>query len=525
MPNVIRNPILPGFHPDPCICRKGGDFYVANSTFQWWPGVAISHSRDLVNWQLVGYGLTRRSQLDMERIPDSGGIWAPCLSFCEADGLFYLVYTNVNRPSPVAPIETPNTVVTAEDPRGPWSEPVLLNRSGFDPSFSHDDDGRTWMVNMLLGYRPGQPFFDGILLQEYSRAERRLVGPVVNIFRGTDLGATEGPHLLKRGPWYYLIVAEGGTGYSHAMTMARSKSVGGPYEVHPDNPIMTAHGTDLPIQKAGHGNLVETPRGEWYGVFLCGRPNADRRCVLGRETAIERGHWDDDGWFRFDSAHPRLEVPAPDLPVAPVHAAPVRDDFDAAELALPWNALRMPHGDEVSLAARPGWLRLSGMPHPIETNQRQALVARRVEHRDFDAAACMEYAPQNAWQFAGLTCFYCHTVYYWLRVGRDEEQGVVVELVRRRGGELTLEGRIRADGWPRFHLRVEARDDGYRFAASPDGESWRPVGEAQDGSVLSDEAAREFGFAFTGAYVGLAAQDISGGGLHADFDWFDYRGS
>jgi xylan 1,4-beta-xylosidase len=523
MTRTIRNPILTGFHPDPCICRKGDDFYIANSSFQWWPGVPIHHSRDLVNWELVGYGLSRRSQLDMERIPDSGGIWAPALSYCAHDGLFYLVYTNVNRPSRYAPIETPNYVVTAEDPCGPWSEPVFLNRTGFDPSIFHDDDGRSWMINMHLGYRPGQPFFDGLLLQEYDREEHELVGSITNVFRGTDLGGTEGPHLMKRGQYYHIICAEGGTGYHHALTMARSKNLLGPYEVHPDNPIMTALGTDSPIQKSGHGNLVETPSGQWYGVFLCGRPNKEKRCILGRETAIERGAWGDDGWFRFDSPNPRVEAPAPDLPEAPVDAVAVRDHFQTPSLDFQWNTLRMPHGDEVSLADRADHLRLYGTPFEIETNNQQALVARRIQHHRFDAATVMEYTPENIWQRAGLVAIYCHTNTYWLRVSHHEEQGTVVELVRRLGSDLTLEGRIAAP-WQRFFLRLEGRGDQWQFLASDDGHVWQSVGEVQDGSIISDEAAHEWGFAFTGGYVGLAAVDISGGRLHADFDWFDYQG-
>lgn len=523
MARTIHNPILTGFHPDPCLCRKGDDFYIANSSFQWWPGVPIHHSRDLVNWELVGYGLTRRSQLDMDRLPDSGGVWAPALSYCEPDGLFYLVYTNVNRPSRYAPIETPNYVVTAEDPRGPWSEPVYLNRTGFDPSIFHDDDGRSWLINMHLGYRPGQPFFDGLLVQEYDRETLELVGPVTNIFRGTDLGGTEGPHLMKRGPYYYIICAEGGTGYHHALTMARSKRLLGPYDVHPDNPIMTAAGTESPIQKSGHGNLVETPSGQWYGVFLCGRPNKDKRCMLGRETAIECGRWSDDGWFRFDSPNPRVEVPAPDLPEAPVDALAVRDHFQTPSLDPQWNTLRMPHGDEVSLADRAGHLRLYGTPYEIETNNAQSLVARRIQHHRFDTATVMEYAPENPWQRAGLVAIYCHTNYYWLRVSHHEAQGAVVELVRRLGPDLTLESRIAAP-WHQFFLRLEGRRDDWQFLASGDGDAWQKVGEVQDGSILSDEAARQWGFAFTGGYVGLAAVDISGKRLHADFDWFDYEG-
>jgi xylan 1,4-beta-xylosidase len=308
------------------------------------------------------------------------------------------------------------------------------------------------------------------------------------------------------------------------MMMARAKCLAGPYEMHPQNPIMTAWETVAPLQKAGHGNLVETPDGQWYGGFLCGRPNKDKRCVLGRETAIERGQWRDDGWFYFDSPHPRLEVPGPS-DVAPPPSAGLRwtDDFDGSELRLEWNTLRLPPEAEVSLAARPGWLRLRGLPLPIETDQRQALVARRVQHPSFEAATLMEYRPENAWQYAGLICWYSHASYYWLRVAWHEGDGAVLELVKRFGDKLVLAGRIPA-AWPQYQLRVSARGDDYRFAGSADGRTWHNVGEPQDGSILSDEAAGEFGFAFTGSFVGLAAVDISDQGRQADFDWLDYRG-
>jgi len=544
---TIHNPILPGFHPDPSICRAGDDYYIANSTFQWWPGVAISHSRDLAHWELVSYALTRRSQLEMDRIPDSGGIWAPCLSYNPEEKLFYLIYTVVNRHSVRSPIETPNFLVTARDVRGPWSEPVLLNYSGFDPSLFHDDDGRSWLVNMYMDDRPAQKlFFAGVLLQEYSKKRKQLVGPVRNIYLGTELGATEGPHLFRRNGWYYLIVAEGGTGYGHAMTMARSRKIAGPYVPHPGNPIMTARTTQLPIQKAGHGQLVETPQGEWYGVYLCGRPRNGNYCILGRETGIERGTWGRDGWFHFDSPHPRFEVPAPE--VAPTTASKTirqgekgpaansyaygqkerRDDFNRKKLGLEWNTPRIPLGDMGSLTARPGFLRLRGQPHPLETNRGQALVARRIEDRDFTASTLMEYRPGAgpvacAWQCAGLVCFYSHTNYYWLRVARDEKLGIIVELMKRHGETRSIEGRIPAGNWRRFHLRVTARNDRFQFAASRDGMSWKKTGAPQDGNLLSDEASAPFGFSFTGAYVGMAAIDLSGARVAADFDWFDYR--
>ncbi|WP_147372528.1 glycoside hydrolase family 43 protein, partial [Calidithermus terrae] len=300
---MIRNPVLPGFNPDPSVVRVGEDYYVATSTFEWFPGVQIHHSRDLAHWRLAGRPLARRSQLDLLGNPDSGGVWAPCLSY--ADGRFWLVYTDVKTWAPEAPFkDTHNYLVTAERVEGPWSEPVYLNSSGFDPSLFHDDDGRKWLLNMVWDHRKGRNAFAGILLQEYDPVRQELVGPVRNIFRGTCLGVTEGPHLYKRGGWYYLLTAEGGTSYEHAVTLARSRSIFGPYEVHPANPLLTARDhPELPLQKAGHASLVETPAGEWYMVHLTGRPLDPptaplRRCNLGRETAVQKLEWAPDGWPR-----------------------------------------------------------------------------------------------------------------------------------------------------------------------------------------------------------------------------------
>jgi xylan 1,4-beta-xylosidase len=230
---MIRNPILPGFNPDPSICRVGADYYIATSTFEWYPGVQIHHSRDLVNWRLVKRPLDRAAQLDMRGNPDSCGVWAPCLS--HADGLFWLVYTDVKRYSGNFK-DTHNYIVTAPAIEGPWSDPVYVNSSGFDPSLFHDDNGRKWFLNMLWNHRsdavggqPRIPGFAGILLQEWDPKRRCLVGEARNVFRGSALGLVEGPHLHKRKGWYYLTVAEGGTSYVHAVTMARSRHIDGPY--------------------------------------------------------------------------------------------------------------------------------------------------------------------------------------------------------------------------------------------------------------------------------------------------------
>jgi len=236
---LITNPILPGFNPDPSIVRVNDDFFIATSTFEWFPGVQIHHSRDLIHWRLTGHALTRTSQLNMTGNADSGGVWAPCLSYDR--GIFYLVYTDVKNWKGAFK-ETHNYLVTAPDITGPWSEPIYLNSSGFDPSLFHDDDGRKWLVNMLWDFRAGKNPFAGIVLQEFSMDRKRLTGPVTKIFEGTGLGCTEGPHIYKKNGYYYLMTAEGGTSYAHAVTMARAKSIAGPYEADPANPVLTSHG-------------------------------------------------------------------------------------------------------------------------------------------------------------------------------------------------------------------------------------------------------------------------------------------
>jgi xylan 1,4-beta-xylosidase len=264
----IKNPILRGFNPDPSIVRVGDDYYIATSTFEWYPGVQIHHSRDLVHWRLLTRPLNRQSQLNMLGEPDSCGIWAPCLSY--SDGLFYLIYTDVKRYGRTTQAgaagaslrDMHNYLVTSKTIDADWSEPIFLNSSGFDPSLFHDDDGRRYLVNMLWDFRPGHNRFAGIQLQEYSAAERKLIGPREIIFTGTPIGLTEGPHLYKRNGYYYLLTAEGGTGWGHAVTLARSKFLTGPYDLHPDGYILTSRDRpDVELQRAGHADLVETPNG------------------------------------------------------------------------------------------------------------------------------------------------------------------------------------------------------------------------------------------------------------------------
>ncbi|MEQ9299602.1 MAG: glycoside hydrolase family 43 protein [Cyclobacteriaceae bacterium] len=285
----VQNPILKGFNPDPSIIRVGSDYYIATSTFEWFPGVQIHHSRDLANWTLVKRPLERKSQLDLLGVPDSCGVWAPCLSY--ADGIFYLVYSNVKSfDGPWK--DTPNYLIIAKDILGDWSEPIFLDSRGFDASLFHDEDGRKWYVTLVVDHRQ-QRLFGGIEIQEIDPMSMSLKGPSYKIFEGTSLGCTEGPHLYKKDGYYYLITAEGGTEYHHAMTIARSRDITGPYEVHPQNPLITCKDNpEHPLQKSGHGDFVQAANGDWYIVFLISRPISERgRCILGRETAIEKVFW------------------------------------------------------------------------------------------------------------------------------------------------------------------------------------------------------------------------------------------
>jgi xylan 1,4-beta-xylosidase len=534
----IPNPILPGFNPDPSIVRVGDDFYIATSTFEWFPGVQIHHSRDLVHWRLLTRPLNRASQLNMLGDPDSCGIWAPCLT--HADGLFWLIYTDVKRygrttvggASGASLRDFPNYLVTCPRIDGDWSEPVPLNSSGFDPSLFHDDDGRKYLVNMLWDYRPGKNRFAGIVLQEYSVAERKLIGARKHIFAGTAIGFTEAPHLYKRNGWYYLMTAEGGTAWGHAVTLARSRNPAGPYELHPDAHILTARNRpDAELQRAGHADLVETQAGETYMVYLCGRPLRNRgRCTLGRETAIQKMVWGQDDWLRTLDGQgiPTLTTPAPGLTPHPFPHRSAREDFNTDQLPIEFQWLRTPWPEELfSLAARPGFLRLFGR-ETIGSLFKQALVARRLESHCVSAATVLEFEPEHFQQSAGLVCYYNGAKFHYLYVSHDETAGKhlrVMSCLPDSPQTDAFTALIPLPAGKPVHLRVEMDYERLYFAYRVEGvdDDWRWLPQMFDASILSDEASAPGLPNFTGAFLGMACQDLSGTMHPADFDFFEYR--
>lgn len=522
----IKNPILKGFNPDPSICRRGEDYYIATSTFEWFPGVQIHHSKDLRNWELITRPLNRVSQLNMMGNPDSGGIWAPCLSYSE--GLFWLVYTDVKQLSGIWR-DTPNYLVTCDKIDGIWSDPIYLNSSGFDPSLFHDDDGKKYILNMVWDHRKNHHSFYGIALQEYSHKEKRLVGKPKIIFKGTEIGLTEAPHLYKKDGYYYLMVAEGGTRYEHAVTVARSKNIDGPYEVHPENPILSSWNDPTnKLQKAGHASLVKTHTDEWYLAHLVGRPLTIRgNCPLGRETAIQKIYWK-DGWpYVVDGREPSVYVEAPKIRESDKkYPNSFKDDFNSDDININFQTLRIPLDRSImNLTDRKSHLRLYGR-QSLTSKFIQSHIATRWQSFNFNASTVIEFEPENFQQMAGMTCYYNTENWVYLNISHDEKKGKIMQIIQcdngkfsepLKGNEIQIDNSI-----DRVYMKVEVRRDIFRFAYSFDNEEWIYIPVDFESGKLSDDYVRGEGF-FTGAFVGICCQDLSGYNNYADFDYFEYK--
>ncbi|TCM99741.1 xylan 1,4-beta-xylosidase [Paenibacillus sp. BK033] len=520
---IIHNPVLRGFNPDASMLRVGDDYYIATSTFEWFPGVQIHHSRDLINWRVISRPLDQASVLDLRGVPSSGGIWAPALTY--DNGIFYLMITTVMARRGVFK-DLHNYLLTATDINGPWSEPLYLNSSGFDPFLFHDDDGSKWLLNMKWDFRKGRNRFAGVVMQQYCPDQRKLIGAIKTVATGTSIGVTEGPFLFKREGWYYLLLAEGGTGWNHAATLARSRYIDGPYEYDPDYPLITTVDVqDHPLQKAGHGAIVETQNGEWYLSYICARSLPGRRLSpLGRETGLAKVVWTEDGWLRLASGGkaPALIMEPPDLPLHPFPVLPAVDHFDRDKLSAQFFTLRVPAAEDwLSLTERPGFLRLRGR-ESLYSWFRQSMVARRLEEFCCEAETCLEFEPEHFNQMAGLTLYYDESDHFYLRMSRDEERGRHVALITTRLGQYDEpnDAYVSVEGWNRCYMKIRIDYERVQFYCSPDGLAWQAVGPVLDLGQLSDEYEGKLGF--TGTFVGLCAQDLSGTMKHADFDYFKY---
>ena len=511
---MIQNPILQGFNPDPSICKVNQDYYVATSTFEWFPGVQIHHSRDLVNWRLLGHALQEKRLLNLQGIPSSGGVWAPALSF--HDGLFYLCYTVVHQHE-AATKDTPNFLIASPSIDGPWSDPVFINSSGFDPSLFHDDDGKKYWLNMVWDHRPEKHPFYGIAMQEYDTQLGSLVGEEKIIFKGSPLGLTEGPHLYQRNDYYYLLTAEGGTEYEHAVTLARSRNLWGTYEIHPENPVLTSsENPSLALQKAGHASLVETPSGEWYMPHLCGRPlPGTKRCNLGRETAIQKVEWREDDWLYLSGGgnQPKQELNGPSLDNHPWPDLPERLPFDSPHYATP-------RGPSESVVRTPEFLSLLGA-ESLESNFEQAMLGRRLVSQRAKITTKMVFSPKSFQQMAGLAAYYNTYLFHYLYLSLDEEKGLCLQIHSCDDGNSSfpLGEEIIPVSNNNLYLRATFDDCDLQFYFSEDGQIFRKAGPILDASILSDDHGEHWGF--TGTFIALACQDLRGERNGAKFDYLE----
>lgn len=539
---MLKNPILPGFNPDPCICKAGDDYYMAVSSFEWMPGIPVYHSKDLKNWELYTHVLTDDETVDLKKLPSAKGIWAPCLTYCEKEELFYVVYGVMNSMN-ARYFDVNNYVITAKDIKGPWSEPVYLHSSGFDASMLHDDDGRKWIVSLDWETRAGYEKPGAICLVEYSPEKKEIIGYPKRIWHGgTDRGCIEAPHLYKRNGYYYIMCAEGGTGYGHSVTMGRSKNVWGPYEKDPQNPIVTSipgdfnerhdpdhlkpkyFNPDSILQKSGHGSYIENELGEVYLVHLTSRPFVpELRCTLGRETAMQKMKWTEDGWLRMaDGSNLAKEYFEPSkLPEVPVKQIPDFDDFDDETLGIQYYAPRIMPQRFIDLKSRPGYLRMRGQESRTSLNK-VSILARKLTSVHATITTKMEFNPEVHQHSAGLIMYYDNMNYINLRKYYSETLGQnALSIIHLENGEKTefLNTRIPVDDVP-IYLRLHINGRKSYFEWSYDGKDYLAIGKVFDTTKFSDEYCK-YG-EFTGTFVGITCADRVKHQHYADFDFFEY---
>ncbi|MCX4530223.1 glycoside hydrolase family 43 protein [Streptomyces sp. NBC_00841] len=491
--NTISNPVVPGFHPDPSICRVGADYYLACSSFEYFPGVPIFHSRDLVHWTQIGNALERPDQLRLS--PDaasSGGIYAPTLR--HHDGRFWLITTNVH--------DGGNLLFTATDPAGPWSDPIRVpGVPGIDPDLAWDDDGNCWCTYAGVGQ---------IRIDPHTGES---FGPPRRLWSGTDdAKAPEAPHLYRIDDYWYLLIAEGGTERGHGVSIARGRTPTGPFEPCPANPILTHRGTDYPIQNTGHADLVQAPDGSWWMVLLGVRPRGGTPGwhVLGRETFLAAVSWV-DGWPVVGDLSPVM--PAPPWPLQPGAVAPVRDDFDLSELAPCWVSPRQRPAENCTTKERAGWLTLHARGSSLDDLD-VTFVGRRQQHLSCRIRALVDPAEGRG----GLAVRLDEQHHYDIEAAFGE-----VRVLARIGPLHTVVASQQTPAGP-LVLRIEvavtqavgdARTGPDTLSIGieePDGTFVELT--TLDGRYLSTEVAG----GFTGRVIGMYA---SAGTVH--FDWFDYE--
>lgn len=506
---LYNNPVHRGFFPDPSVIRVGDDYYMVNSSFQYFPCIPISHSKDLIHWEIIGHAVTNPDYLDLSEIKDSHGIWAPDIFYYNNE--FYIVATmrlNDNPDSEFAARQ--QILMKSKKPEGPYSKPVWLDANAIDPSLFVDDDGRKYMV-----------IAKAATVYELSDDFTEIIAPPKVVWSGTGERCSEGPHIMKKDGYYYAIVAEGGTGYGHGINVARSTELFGEYEECPYNPVMRQTDPEKLIQRAGHGKLVEDTNGDWWAFYLCGRRNGGNYTTLGRETAVDPVTWTDDGWFLINSGNgPSEEQTAPNLPVLGEPKTEFFDDFNSGDLNLEWEFVRNPDYANLSIGKeREGHLRIWTDDSSLyELSAKNTLVHRESEFC-FTAETKLEFEAEEGC-IAGLTCYYSTATYIRFNVTKRHGKKLV-ELVknRNRGEELVAESEI-PEGVP-VYLKVVTNGQRREFLFSTDRSEYISVGLVEPCTFLCDEGVPEDRKRHTGTMTGVFANNGgTGKRISADFDWF-----
>lgn len=484
---TYQNPIIPGFYPDPSICRVGEDYYLVNSSFEFFPGVPLFHSRDLIHWEQLGYVLTRPSQLPLDGARTSGGIFAPTIRY--HGGRFYMVTTNVSHGG--------NFYVWTDDIRGEWSDPIYVDQGGIDPSIFWDEDGTVYFASTFQDEEGksciGQSTIDIVTGKRLT--ETRC------IWHGTGGKAPEGPHMYRIGDYYYLMIAEGGTEYGHMETIARSNSPWGPYEGCPHNPILTHRDSDTrktPFQGLGHADLVETSDGNWFIVFHAIRPTQFMLHHLGRETMIAPLTWDKDGWPVINEGKLiTAEMSSDKMPAAsPVPQVPNVDTFSTDKLSPVWSFLRNPNMENYGFG---DGLLLHGTNVGLEDISSPTALLRRQQHFEVRVEASLLFEPPTEESEAGLTVFHTAEHHYDLVVTR--RAGRKVAFLRRRVADILVESdAVELPESGSLQLRIDCHKNQYDFSIGAEGEQhYLGSGSTQ---LLSTECMV---CTFTGCFVGVFA--------------------
>ncbi len=502
-----QNPVKRGFFPDPSVVRVSEDYYMVNSSFQYFPAIPVSHSKDLVHWETIGHAITESEYLDLSETLDSRGIWAPDISYY--DGKFYIFATlRYNYQDKTEHPMRAQLMMYSDKPEGPYSKPVILPVDNIDPSHFVDDDGKHYMI-----------IAPGITVVPLNDNCTEVIGEPVQVWPGTGERCPEGPHILKKDGWYYAILAEGGTGYGHGINVGRSKSLFGPYESCPYNPVMRQTDPDALIQRCGHGKLVQTQNGDWYCTYLCGRRNGGKYTTIGRETALDPVTWTEDGWFLInDGKGPSENQLFPKLQIIKYPENNFEDFTKPLSLNLEW--VRNPDNTKWHIDNN-GLTLTTTVGELSDVSAKNTLVRRETELK-YTAETYMDFSPIKDGQKAGLVCYYSTVTYACVSKKIKNGKYILSLDINRNQGEENIK-EVEIENKP-VYLKVVVDGLTRKWYYSFDGENYFLIDTLENCIYLCDEGVPGDPKRHTGTLVGIFANRGScKESTDALFKFFDYK--